>query len=285
MTPDDRQRTLSSKNERTKKRTTARCGSFVYSFKRHSLVGFFLYFGILCLLSAPLAAAQAPPPTSTPTPGMFPLPPGMRGDASINPRLAPPLLPENPTQADLGAQVYYQVCMVCHGDRGQGLTAEWRGVLDPEDQNCWQSGCHHTRRPEGGFIFPKVVPPVVGPDVLTHYPTALQLHDFIQARMPWQARGSRSDEEYWQLTAFLLRANGVDPGPEALDTARAAQIVLNPAQATALARPASAPTQTPTPSAASFPSPNLWWIGLGAAGLSFVAVFILCFNNRNKNDR
>jgi hypothetical protein len=152
--------------------------------------------------------------------------------------------------------------MVCHGDLGQGLTDEWRGVLDPEDQNCWQSGCHHTRHPPGGFIFPKYVPPVAGPDVLSHYPTALHLHDYVQARMPWQARGTRSEDEYWQLTAFLLRLNGVDPGAEDLNPARAAAIVLNPE----LVVPA---TPEPTPAPAGLPGlvePGLVWLGLGAGG-------------------
>jgi mono/diheme cytochrome c family protein len=193
-------------------------------------------------------------------------------------------MPENPTQADLGAQVYYQICMVCHGDRGQGLTDEWRGVLDPEDQNCWQSGCHHTKHPPGGFIFPKVVPPVVGPDVLSHYPTALHLHDFIKARMPWQARGTRSEDEYWQLTAFLLRANGVDPGLDPLDAQRAAGIVLNPSQATALARPTGIPAPTSAPAAGDIPMRNTLWIGLSTAGLGLAFVLVLAAIIRGKKN-
>ena len=55
-------------------------------------------------------------------------------------RLAPPPTVYPPTQAGDGAQVYYQVCMTCHGHRGQGLTEAWRMSLDPEDQTCWQSG-------------------------------------------------------------------------------------------------------------------------------------------------
>ncbi len=51
-------------------------------------------------------------------------------------RLAEPTLPANPSQADLGAVVYWLSCMVCHGDRGQGLTEEWRAVAGQEDMNC-----------------------------------------------------------------------------------------------------------------------------------------------------
>jgi mono/diheme cytochrome c family protein len=206
---------------------------------------------------------------------MFPLPPGIEGGDPANARLAPPPMPENPTQADLGAQVYYQVCMVCHGDRGQGLTDEWRGVLDPEDQDCWQSGCHHTKHPEGGFIFPKIVPPVVGAGALSHYPTARHLHDYLQARMPWQARGTRSAEEYWQLTAFLLRANGVDPGPGPLDAPRAAEIILNPAQATALAQPEQTPAPTPSTGSGSLSMRNSPRAGLACVGASLLAGLII----------
>lgn len=192
--------------------------------------------GAICLLSAfvlaviPARAQDVPTPTPVETGGM----------SSFQDRLAPPSMPENPTQADLGAQVYYQVCMVCHGDRGQGLTDEWRGVLDPEDQNCWQSGCHGTRHPADGFVFPKIVPSVIGPATRARFSTAFDLYIYIKTRMPWQWPGTRSDEEYWQLTAFLLRENGIDPGLEPLQPATAAIIRLKPKQA----------EQTPTPSAA-----------------------------------
>ncbi len=121
-------------------------------------------------------------------------------------RLAPWPTVYPPTQADQGAQVYYQRCMVCHGDRGQGLTVEWRGVFDPEDQNCWQSGCHNqTRLPPDGFVFPKTIPAVAGEGVLDHFGTAQNLFDFLKHSMPYQAPNSLEDEAYWQTTAYLLR--------------------------------------------------------------------------------
>ena len=40
-------------------------------------------------------------------------------------RLAPPPTVASPTQADVGAQVYWLNCQPCHGDRSQGLTDEW----------------------------------------------------------------------------------------------------------------------------------------------------------------
>jgi hypothetical protein len=126
--------------------------------------------------------------------------------------------------------------MVCHGDRGQGLTEEWRNLLDPADRNCWQSKCHASNHPIEGFKLPKVVPAIIGPGELEPFQNALNLHDYLQARMPWQAPGMLSEDEYWQLTSFLARENGFDPGLLPLDRERAAAVSLG-----------TAPTPTPTP--------------------------------------
>ena len=139
-------------------------------------------------------------------------------------RLAAPPTVYPPTQADLGAQVYYQVCMVCHGDRGQGLTDEWRNVLPPPDNNCWQSRCHAANHPVGGFVFPHQVPAVTGPGFLVSFGNAGALHNFIQFKMPWQAPASLKMDEYWDLTAFLMRLNGYNLGGSVLDVNSAALI-------------------------------------------------------------
>lgn len=185
-------------------------------------------------------------------------------------RLAPPPTVYPPTQADEGAQVYYQVCMVCHGDIGQGLTDEWRGTLDPADQNCWQSRCHAGNHPADGFIFPRVVPPVVGPHIAARFATGLDLYKYIKANMPWQWPGTRSDEEYWQLTAHLLRWNGVDPGTKALTPERAAELWLNPQS-----RPDPVPAATPTPAKAGYLEPGWVWGGLAIGLILFAGLFIL----------
>jgi len=146
--------------------------------------------------------------------------------------------------------------MVCHGDRGQGLTQDYLNILDPPDRNCWQSHCHGSNHPLDGFVFPKFVPAVVGPGVLEPFRTALILHDYLQARMPWQAPGSLSEEEYWQLTAYLMRANGFDPGQSPLDSQRAALISIG-----------AKPTLTSTPAGgdiALLESPGMgFWIAAG----------------------
>lgn len=134
---------------------------------------------------------------------------------------------------------------MCHGDQGQGIG--WRVTLEPEDQNCWQSKCHAPNHPPDGFVFPTQVAGVVGPQMAAMFANAQQLHAFIKAAMPYQAPGSLSDEEYWQLTAFLLRSNGIDPGSEPLDEQSAARISLR---------------STPAPAPASRPAAFIWPYGV-----------------------
>jgi len=129
--------------------------------------------------------------------------------------------------ADLGSQVFWLYCMPCHGDRGQGLTDEFRQVYPPEDRNCWTSGCHGRRPYPAGFTLPTLVPPLLGPNTLLRFNTALELHDYIRQSMPWQKPGSLAEDEAWQLTAFLVRERGSDPIREPLDAARAANVRLD----------------------------------------------------------
>ena len=172
-------------------------------------------------------------------PMMPPMPEGLEPPPTVYP----------PTQASQGAHVYYLVCMACHGDKGQGLTQEWLDKLNPFDRNCWQSKCHASNHPPEGFKLPRNVPAIIGPGEMDIFPTALALHDYIQARMPWQAPGSLSEEEYWQLTAFLVQANGFDPGGQPLDSTRAAVVYLG-----------AQPSPTPAPIPGSEQAGGTFWL-------------------------
>ncbi len=126
-------------------------------------------------------------------------------------RLLQPTLPANPSRADQGAVDYWLNCMVCHGDRGQGLTDEFRMLYPPEEQTCWKSGCHGSRPYADGFTLPTAIPPVTGPDAPWHnYTDASVLYAFISTYMPWHRPGSLEPEVYWRLTAYLLRENGYE---------------------------------------------------------------------------
>jgi mono/diheme cytochrome c family protein len=180
-------------------------------------------------------------PTDGPAPGPSATPPALARNLPFNAhatpevglmfdpenRLSPPLMSNPPSQAELGHYVYYMSCMVCHGNQGQGLTPEWRTVLDPADQNCWQSKCHAPNHPPEGFELPRTSPPVMGTGALAAYKTAGDLYEYLHTKMPWPFPGLFKDEEYWQLTAFLADANQVD-FEEPLGLQNAANVLILP---------------------------------------------------------
>lgn len=163
-------------------------------------------------------------------------------------RLNTPPLPENPTQIDHGAYEFSLRCMACHGDRGQGLTDEWRAAWGKEEENCWQSKCHAANFPRGGFKLPTFAPRVIGEGALARFESAADLHGFIAEKMPWHQPGSLDDTMYWQLTAYLLHSNNVPLDDTLLGPDNAAAIRLRPAI------PTPTPTPTPTPPPTAPPS-------------------------------
>jgi hypothetical protein len=118
-------------------------------------------------------------------------------------------LPVETSQADLGAQDFWLHCLPCHGDRGQGLTDEFRLLYPVEEQNCWESGCHGNRPYENGWRLPEFVPAILGDQLLSQFKTAGGLFNFIQSAMPYQNPGSLNDVTYFQLVSFLTRENGL----------------------------------------------------------------------------
>ena len=150
--------------------------------------------------------------------------------ATLSPfeRLAEPTLPAEPAQPDYGAQTYWLLCLACHGDRGQGLTAEFRETYPPDEQYCWESGCHGERPYEYGFTLPMQIPAVIGPDAaLGKFATAARLNAYIMAAMPYWNPGTLTEEEGWLVTSFILRENGIQLD-EDLDASNAEGILLAP---------------------------------------------------------
>jgi hypothetical protein len=124
-------------------------------------------------------------------------------------RLAIPVLPENPTQLDIGRIVYYHNCMPCHGDIGQGLTDEWREVWVDDHQNCWARGCHAGRETDLGFPIPTTIPAVIGDSAsMYHFPTEDALFTYISQEHPPQNPGVLKPDESRAVTAFLISENG-----------------------------------------------------------------------------
>lgn len=139
-----------------------------------------------------------------------------------------PPMPESATQADYGAEIFRLVCRDCHGDVGQGLTYQWRSTWNPKDQDCWQSKCHSFNHPPDGFLLPHYIGPILGPGTLDELETAADLFEYTRLYMPWHNPNSMTDEENWQLTAFLVREQKLDPIEQPLDPNRAAKLLLHP---------------------------------------------------------
>ncbi|HRQ39515.1 MAG TPA: hypothetical protein PLD25_16525 [Chloroflexota bacterium] len=131
-------------------------------------------------------------------------------DASPTPDpLATPELPENPTALELGRYSYYYNCMPCHGDKGQGLTDEWRQVWVEDHQNCWARGCHAGLPNDLGFPLPETIPPVMNTSShLSRFDTTEELLAYLSATHPPQRPGVLPDDEYDALTTLLWAENG-----------------------------------------------------------------------------
>lgn len=175
-------------------------------------------------------------------------------------------------QADYGAQTYWLLCLPCHGDRGQGLTDEFRETYPPEEQYCWESGCHGDHPYDYGFTLPMQVPAVIGPQAaLSKFTTAGRLNAYIKAAMPYWKPGSLTEEESWLVTAFLLRENGIQFG-ENLDASNAEQILLSESGLP------STPEGVPAAENAKPPAATtslLWLLALPVVALIAVAAVLL----------
>ncbi|MBN2115208.1 MAG: hypothetical protein JW730_01465 [Anaerolineales bacterium] len=183
-------------------------------------------------------------------------------------RLVEPTLPAAPSQSDHGAQDYWLYCLPCHGERGQGLTDEFRETYPPDEMNCWQSGCHGKRPYEDGFKLPTQIPAVIGQETLGKFTDGAQLNAYIRATMPFWKPGSLTEDEAWRITAFLLRENGLWDGRTELDAANAATVKI----------PRGAPTPVVTPQPADGQAGNgvlAWVTGIGILFLLLLLIFIL----------
>jgi hypothetical protein len=178
-----------------------------------------------------------------------------------------PTMPASATQAEVGAELYRLACSQCHGDQGQGLTDEWRATWPADHQNCWQAKCHGTSHPSDGFQIPRYVPAIIGPNTLAQFKTALQLYDYNRTSMPWPTPGGLVDEKNWEVTAFLIQANAIDPIQVPLDSERAAQLQLHTVKPTNTATPHSSSTAASQPTADKIAAD-----GSGAGAIALVGV-------------
>jgi hypothetical protein len=118
-----------------------------------------------------------------------------------------PPLPENPTEYELGRNLYWHWCMTCHGDKGQGLTDAFRGIWVEDHQNCWGRGCHAGHPGDTGFPIPTVVPALVSDSHLKQFASVQDLSFFLKATHPPQSPGILKAEEYHAIALFVFTMN------------------------------------------------------------------------------
>ena len=171
--------------------------------RRFSWFGFgggliWLFFAVAILFAQTQEPETPDPPASGADPGATP---------TIDRLAAPPTVP-SPNQADEGAQHYWLWCQPCHGDRGQGLTDEWRMQYPEDHQFCWESGCQGEVPYDNGFTLPKQVPSLVGSGTLLRYQTMGELFEYVHQKMPFEFPGALSEEEALAVVAFLAQQHG-----------------------------------------------------------------------------
>jgi quinol-cytochrome oxidoreductase complex cytochrome b subunit len=180
-----------------------------------------LTFGFSFLASNFTGTSTAlPQATATPTISILP--------TFDSTRLAQPPTVYPPAQADTGAQIYWGMCMSCHGDRGQGLTEDWANSFPPEEKNCWDSGCHASDAPENSFEIPQTgIPALAGAGTLTRFSNSFELYRFIIENMPFFRSGSLTSGEAWSLAAYILRMNDREAVGFTLDESSGAAISVH----------------------------------------------------------
>jgi cytochrome c len=108
-------------------------------------------------------------------------------------------------QAQRGAAIYGKRCASCHGDAGQG-------------------GAHAPAVVGAGAL--PLDPPSSARFRKSRFVTVADVAEFVTKNMPPDAPGSLSSEEYIDVLAFDLKANGIDLGDKKLDGALAATLVI-----------------------------------------------------------
>ncbi len=80
-------------------------------------------------------------------------------------------------QVAAGEKLFAEKCASCHGEKGEG-----------KDK----------------------APALIGPKGLDEYHNAKEAFGYIKDNMPPEKAGSLSNDEYWHVTAFLIKRNGLE---------------------------------------------------------------------------
>jgi cytochrome c len=130
----------------------------------------------------------------------------------------------------------------CGGQAQQGQPAAAAGGLVSGDQvaagqSLYASKCAscHGAAGEGNGKAPPVVgiakgalplEPRPGSKRTAQFKTVVDVGAFAKASMPPSSPGSLTEDEYWAILAFDLKANGIDLGGKKLDAGLASTLVI-----------------------------------------------------------
>jgi cytochrome c len=107
-------------------------------------------------------------------------------------------------QVATGQSLYGDNCASCHGASGEG-----KGKAPPV---------------VGKSALP--LDPRPGSKRTAQFKTVADVAVFVKASMPPAAPGSLTEEQYWAILAFDLKANGIDLGGKTLDGPLASTLVI-----------------------------------------------------------
>jgi polar amino acid transport system substrate-binding protein len=114
-------------------------------------------------------------------------------------------------QAERGGKLYGENCAKCHGDQGQGTASE-KGKAPPV---------------VGASALP-LDPPPGAKYRKGQFHTARDVYDFVKANMPPGMGDTLPVQEYLDIMAFDLKANGVDLTGKTITPESLQAIVLHP---------------------------------------------------------
>jgi cytochrome c len=114
-------------------------------------------------------------------------------------------------QADRGGKLYVENCAKCHGDAGQGTVSD-KGKAPPV---------------VGAAALP-LDPPAGAKYRKGQFHTARDVYEFVKENMPPGMGNTLSVQEYLDIIAFDLKANGVDLSAKSITPDTLSAIVLHP---------------------------------------------------------
>lgn len=136
-------------------------------------------------------------------------------------------------QLQEGARVYNLVCADCHGDTGLGFEEALLG-FHPDHHNCSQ--CHRkynspheddVQVSERNCFNIGEPPPLRTDGAVKKFQNAAAYFYYIKATMPRYDPNGLTEQEYWNITAFLMAINNNLPEGTELNIKNAAQITLH----------------------------------------------------------